>query len=151
MERRDTASTQHEPQSLRSNTKRSEIVAMLALFGIRRQSKLDKEDYKVYAADLEKFDLADIDKALVYLASEPRRPGETSFPETAVIVQAVQQARGRRVDKKSEMAAYYRRIRTHPEEFVSVADCIREVIDRRRRAGLPVWDFIDPRRGDAGE
>lgn len=105
----------------------------------------------MYASDLEKFDLDDIDKALIWLASEPRRPGETSFPEVAVIIQAVRQARSRKGEKKSEMAAYYQDIRAHPENYVRVGDVIREVVDKRRRAGLPVWDMKDSRRGDASE
>jgi hypothetical protein len=42
-----------------------------------------------------------------------------------------------------------RDVRAHPENYVKVSDIIREVIDKRRAAGKPVWDFIDPRRGEA--
>jgi hypothetical protein len=45
--------------------------------------------------------------------------------------------------------AYMRQVRAHPQDFISVADCIREVLAKRRAEGKPVWDFVDPRAGDA--
>lgn len=45
-------------------------------------------------------------------------------------------------------AAYMRDVRDHPEKYVKVSDCIREVMDRRRREGKPVWNFLDPKAGE---
>lgn len=81
---RGTALTQ--PREL---SKHSRIVQLLTVLGIRRQAKLDTEDYLVYATDLEKYDLLDLEIAMHLLSSRPRAEGETAFPELAMIEEAV--------------------------------------------------------------
>ena len=46
-------------------------------------------------------------------------------------------------------AGYMRDVRAHPERYVKVSDVIREVIAKRRAQGKPVWNFSDPRAGEA--
>lgn len=149
-ENQDNQWTPPETPSMRSSRKMGEIISMLALFGIRRQSKLDKEDYKVYASDLEKFDLLHIDLALQALCRHPRQPGESAFPEVARIIEAIKDVKRARAIPEFDHAAYMRDVRAHPERYVRVGDVIREVMDRRRAAGKPIPDmFRDSKQGDA--
>jgi hypothetical protein len=113
---------------------------MLTLFGIRRQSKLDKEDYKVYASDLERHELNDIDKALQNLVRHPRVPGESAFPEVAVIVEAVKAVKRARIKPEFDVAAYMADFRAHPQNYISVDECIDEEIAKRRAQGKRVWE-----------
>lgn len=132
-ENQGRAWTPQEMPSLRSNSKKSEIVAMLTLFGIRRQSKLDKEDYKVYASDLERFELGDIDAALLNLARHPRMPGESSFPEVARVIEAIKAVRVSRTIPEFDVAAYMRDVRAHPDRYFSVAKLVAEVESKRTK------------------
>ena len=131
-----------EKQSLRLSSKKSEIVSMLTLFGIRRQSKLDKEDYKVYASDLERFELGDIDSALVNMCRHPRQQWEAAFPEVAQIIEAIKTVRQARTRPDFDaIAAYMRDVRAHTGNYVHLADIEREIMEKRRREGKPVWNF----------
>jgi hypothetical protein len=97
---RGTALTQ--PQEL---SKHSRIVRLLSVFGIRRQAKLDTEDYLVFATDLESYELTDIETALNLLSSKPRAEGQTAFPESIVIQEAVRGViRSRRPSVEQEAA-----------------------------------------------
>jgi hypothetical protein len=80
---------------------------MLALFGVRRQSKLDKEDYKVFAADLEKYSLDEIDRGLMALVRTPRGQYETPFPEVAAIEAAIKAHRQRRQEPEGSFWTIY--------------------------------------------
>ena|ERR1700735_683986 len=100
-ERPDTASTQ--PQEL---SKKSKIVMLLTALGIRRQAKLDVQDYLLFASDLEKYELTDLEAAVKIICSKPRAEGETAFPEIAVIEEAVRGViRARRPSVEQEAAA----------------------------------------------
>jgi predicted nucleic acid-binding Zn-ribbon protein len=48
-----------------------------------------------------------------------------------------------------DRGAYVRDVRANRENYVRYADCVREVIAKRRAEGKPVWDFKDLRAGDA--
>lgn len=54
---------------------------------MRRQAKLDKEDYLIFAGDLEKYELADIEAGINALP--PKRDGQTAFPDVDTILEAV--------------------------------------------------------------
>lgn len=83
-ERPDTALTRQPELS-----KQSKIVVLLTGMGIRRQAKLDTEDYLLFASDLEKYELADLEAAIKLIFSKPRAEGETAFPELAAIEEAI--------------------------------------------------------------
>ena len=64
---------------------------------IRRQAKLSREDLIVFVKDLDGFDLQDISRGLELLGKRPRCAGETAFPDSGTLIQAVrsvQTARG---------------------------------------------------------
>lgn len=48
---------------------------------------MDKEDYLVFASDLEKYELADIEAGIA--AIPPKRDGQTAFPDVDTILEAV--------------------------------------------------------------
>jgi hypothetical protein len=86
-------------------SKHSKIVRLLSVFGIRRQAKLDTEDYLVFATDLESCDLTVIETALNLLSSKPRAEGQTAFPDVATILEAVRGViRARRPTVEQEAA-----------------------------------------------
>lgn len=104
--RQGIASTQ-QPQL----SKISRIVQLLTVLGIRRQAKLDKEDYQVFASDLESCDLGDIETALNLIASKPRAEGETAFPDVATIMEAIRSAaRVRRAPAKTQAEIYREKV-----------------------------------------
>ena len=80
---------------------------MLALFGVRRQAKLDKDDFKVYAADLDKYDLGDIDRGLVAICRTPRGYGETAFPDVATIEASIKANRKKKLDSDGSNLSFY--------------------------------------------
>ena len=82
--RQGTASMQQ-----RELSKQSKIVMLLTALGIRRQAKLDSEDYLVLSSDLEKYELADLEEAMKVLCSRPRAEGETAFPDLPTILEAI--------------------------------------------------------------
>jgi len=96
-ENRGKALTQHGESS-----KKSKIVALLAILGVRRQAKLDDEDYKVFASDLEEYELADIEAGLSQIGKRPRDEGETAFPSLGTMLAAIKLARRQRCDRESE-------------------------------------------------
>jgi hypothetical protein len=73
-------------------SKKSKIVILLTALGIRRQAKLDVEDYLLYASDLESYEMADLENAVGELAKKPRAEGQTAFPDIATILEAVRGA-----------------------------------------------------------
>ena len=102
---RGTASTRQGELS-----KKSKIVLLLAHLGVRRQAKLDTEDYLVFAADLESYEIADIEAAMKALYSKPRAEGETAFPDVATILEAVRGViRARRPSAEQEAADKWNR------------------------------------------
>lgn len=78
-------------------SKRSRIVVMLAELGVRRQAKLDDQDYQVYARDLADFDERDIQKSCDRIALQPRRDGQTSFPDIATLISEIDRVEGYRL------------------------------------------------------
>lgn len=68
-------------------SKKSKIVMLLTVLGVRRQAKLDKEDYLIFAADLEKYELDDIEAALESLRR--RLEHQTAFPDVDTIERAI--------------------------------------------------------------
>jgi len=84
-------------------SKKSKIVMLLATLGIRRQAKLDKEDYLVFASDLEKYELADIEAGIAALP--PKRDGQTAFPDVDTILEAVRGVIRSRKSVKDSAAA----------------------------------------------
>ena len=125
--RQGTASTQPSRPStnLRSEPERlwkqAQIIPLLSNLGIKRQAKLDKQDYDVFAEELVKFDMRDIEAGLDDLAKYPRKDGETAFPELPRIKQAIVERKLTReaeeIRKQEADAAEYRK--AHPEEFMS--------------------------------
>jgi hypothetical protein len=69
---------------------------------VRRQAKLDDEDYKVFASDLEEYELADIEAGLSQIGKRPRDEGETAFPSLGTMLAAIKLARRQRCDRESE-------------------------------------------------
>ena len=74
---------------------------------MRRQAKLDPEDYQVFAADLEEYDLRDIEAGLTALGKEPRRERDTAFPSLGTLTSAIKIAR--RMRRDAEYAAHWRK------------------------------------------
>jgi hypothetical protein len=74
-------------------SKQSKIVILLSVLGIRLQTKLTTEEYRVFATDLEPFDLLDIEAGLYALGTRPRGEYETAFPGTVKLIEAVKQRR----------------------------------------------------------
>lgn len=77
-------------------SKQSKIVEMLAILCIRRQAKLSSQDFQVFAADLEEFELQDIEVALERLGKNPRTEGETAFPDCGTLLLACRTERSKR-------------------------------------------------------
>jgi hypothetical protein len=72
-----------------------------------------------FADDLSIYQLGDIDKALMVMASVPRRDGETAFPEVATIreaIRGVKRGRAERsaIDKENARIAHFK---AHPELY----------------------------------
>lgn len=94
---------------------------MLSKLGVKRQAKLDKQDYDIYAEELVRFDLGDIDAACIDLAKYPRKDGETAFPELPRLKQAIVERKLLReaaeIRQREADEAKYRA--EHPDEFMS--------------------------------
>lgn len=79
----------------------------------------------MFASDLEKYEIMDLEAATKAIAQRPRAEGETAFPEIATIIAEVKlAARDRRIAaererKMADEAAELRRRRTHPEDFIA--------------------------------
>lgn len=86
-------------QQRREPSKQSRIVGLLAILGIRRQAKLDPEDYQVFAADLEQFEWQDIESGLTALGHRKREPGETAFPDGPTMQEEIKTHRNTRKAK----------------------------------------------------
>lgn len=92
---------------------------------------MDKEDYQVYANDLEKYDLLDIEAGINALP--PKRDGQTAFPDTDTILEAIRGViRERRVveasserDRIWEQRVKY--CQEHPEEREMNAEVLNQV------------------------
>lgn len=50
---------------------------------------MDKEDYLLYASDLESYEIGNLETAFQNLAMKPRAEGETAFPDIGTILEAV--------------------------------------------------------------
>jgi hypothetical protein len=113
---------------------------LLTKLGIRKQAKLDKEDYLVFAEDLERFDLEDIAKGLEELGMTPREKGQPAFPETALVVAAVSRVRYKRLSAIAELrreeerkAEYIRRAEQQKLEWQSQGYVVPDDPDERRK------------------
>lgn len=132
--RQDTASTQlSRPSSSFASGKLQQIVQMLAKLGIRRQAKLEMADYLVLAEDLERFELQDIRCGLDDIGVKPRREGETAFPGSGVLRQAVLE---RKLLREGEELRRYERAmdeyrKKNPEHFMSFHQLIEEYRQER--------------------
>ena len=96
-------------------SKCSRIVLLLSAFGVRRQAKLEDQDYLVYASDLERFELTDIEEVLRKIALRPREEFEPAFPDIGTLIRAIEQRE------------YNRKTRIRPEQLRPEA---REAIER---------------------
>jgi len=94
---------------------------------VRRQAKLDLEDYLVLSEDLVKFDLGDVQAGLDDIARYPRREGETAFPESARLKHAIIERKMEReaVAIRKAEAVELRYIKDHPEEFITMGELMR--------------------------
>lgn len=70
-------------------SKQEEIKILLAKLAIRRQAKVGELEFMVFSEDLMPYETRDIQLALESLSSRPRDEGETAFPDTAKILEAV--------------------------------------------------------------
>lgn len=139
---RGTVSTQPAQPS-----KKSKIVMLLAQLGIRRQAKLDKEDYQVYANDLVHYELEDIEAGLVALP--PKRDGQTAFPDVDTVLESIRGViRGRRVveasnerDRMWEERVKY--CQEHPEEREMNAEVMKQVEELNAKFGFEKPKEID--------
>ncbi|MFY9939669.1 MAG: hypothetical protein WAK33_22495, partial [Silvibacterium sp.] len=105
-------SMQPDAQSL------SLLVSILTSLAQARQAPINSETLKLYALKLSRQDLRDVNEAVGKMASQPRREGETAFPDFGTLLMHVEAARvARRVkeerdrsleDEKTEFAAYVR-------------------------------------------
>lgn len=92
---------------------------------MRRQAKLDPEDYLVMAEDLMGFALEDVEEALDKLGKTEREAGETAFPSVGTMLAACNKVRERKFIKRESAArdaayeAKQRHMREHPEEYVT--------------------------------
>lgn len=112
-------------------SKQSRIVLLLAQLGIRRQAKLDPEDYQVFAADLSNYALGDIRTGFKNLASRPRREGETAFPDLGTMLHEIDNAaRARRIFE------YKNRIPPpmNAEEMVDIRQEIAQLVKAKKLA-----------------
>lgn len=109
------------------------------------------EALKRLAETLGGFSEVVIDTACRSLEDSPQQDMYRKMPTPDELTKACQSAaRANRPAVASfNHDAYMRDVRAHPQNYVSVSDCIREVLSSRRAAGKTVWDFADPRRGDA--
>lgn len=107
--------------------KQAAITKLLAKLGVRRQAKLDLEDYLVLSEDLVKFDLGDVQAGLDDIARYPRREGETAFPESARLKHAIIERKMEReaVAIRKAEAVELRYIKDHPEEFITMGELMR--------------------------
>lgn len=108
----------------------------LAKLAIRRQANPGKETMDIYAADLLAMDETNVLSALESLSCRRRAEGETSFPDWATIIEAVEYARvqrniaERKATRANEEAQELKRRREHPEEYVTTAQVWAEVSAR---------------------
>jgi hypothetical protein len=118
---RRSANSLSEPERL---WKQAQIVPLLSKLGIRRQAKLDKQDYDVFAEDLVHFQIQDIEAGLDDLAKFPRRDGETAFPELPRMKQAIIERKLTReaAEIRQQEADEAQHRRDHPEDYVTWKD-----------------------------
>lgn len=100
---------------------------------MRRQAKLEPEDYLVLAEDLERFDLQDVRQGLEDIGRRPRREGETAFPESGRLIQAVTE---RKLTRDAEELRRYERAmeqarKENPEQFMSFSQLLHEYRQER--------------------
>lgn len=105
---------------------------------MRRQAKLSREDYLVFADDLMGFDLRDVEAGLDRIGMRPRNEGETAFPDVATLQMAVRAARGVRIaceakerERQHDLIAEQHR-KDHPELYCSTADFWKEAMEKIR-------------------
>jgi len=81
-------------------SKKSRIVVLLSILGVRRRQELAKADYIVLATDLERFELVDIEAGLEALGWTDRREGETGFPTLAIMAAFIKASSVSRLNAK---------------------------------------------------
>lgn len=124
--------TQHLQHS-QGLSKLDAIKLLLAKFAVRRQAQIGEVEYGVYSADLESFDLADIQTALDKW--EPRREGETAFPDAPAMVAAVKKLKAARRDGEA-LAKENARVadfKENPDKYLSreeVAELNKEIAEK---------------------
>ena len=84
-------------------SKPSKIVAMLNELGVRRRASLSTQEYQVFAMDLVRFELCDVDAGLMSLVDLKPNEFEGTFPGTFRLVEAVKMARALRVHSASNV------------------------------------------------
>ncbi len=129
-----------------SPSSKPEIVKLLTKFAERRQAQVNPSTLLTFADDLSSYQLSDIEKALLQLASVPRREGETAFPEVATIFEAVrgvirerravERVEAERMRQESYRAAALREMeedKANPEEWQAQLTAAAEKLDLERK------------------
>ena len=108
------------------------LVVLLRKLATRRQAVVTDATFTIYAQDLLSSPLTDTEKALEEIGMNPRRDGETAFPDIGTIREVVvrtgyeRRLRERAAEETrnaEEQRAYFA---THPEERFTMADVCRE-------------------------
>lgn len=82
----------------------------------------------MFAADLEEYEMQDIEAGLTHLGKRTRREGETAFPDMGTMRAQIGMAEFCRVSdqveqrEKTEDEALRQRRKDHPEEFMDESD-----------------------------
>lgn len=125
-------------QSLTAAKSINFLVSLLTYLGQARQAALSKETLKVYAQELAGFAEVDVAAGIRNLALTPRGPGETAFPDLGTVIQAVSRVQSERLAKERQIAreaadrAWVEDRLAHPENYVSYAEIVADVLARRR-------------------
>lgn len=131
---------------------RDAIMVLLAKLGVRRQARLDPLDYSIFAEDLAKYDLADVEAGLERL--KHREEYEPAFPDLGLMetnidaVIRLRKAEARRAVEAAREAAEAQHRIDHTEEYVPVRDVWKDVMERvGNRMAMP--DGPAPKQADA--
>ena len=139
--RKQTAlSTQHE------NSLLSIRVAALARMGMLRGAEASRETLALYSKELLSYEYIDVVAAAERIGRSPREEGESAFPDFGTFEREVKRARTARVDAERVQAEEVERrrleedLRLHPENYISVAELMEVVLERRRKRHLDSMD-----------
>lgn len=132
------------------------------ILGTRRQAKLESEDYQVYAADLEEYELEDVKEILEKIGKSPRQQYESAFPEIGKILDALdtmitaRRRAERKAREEAEWEAHVARVKAEPPmtpEEEREWEARWKDLNQKLGLHLPPWegdlDYMRQRKGAA--